>query len=299
MVATGEPSHRSGTTGDRSDLSAVRASSLTFTYAGASTPSIDGVSLKISSGEFVILTGPSGCGKTTLCRCLNGLIPSFYSGDLTGELIVDGMTVGKQTTAELSSHVGLVFQNPENQLFSLSIERDVAFGPENLGLDREETRRRVDWALRATGITDLKDRPPYELSGGQQQRAAIAAVLAMQPKIIVLDEPTSFLDPRSALEILEVISNLNRELGITVILVEHRLDLASKYASRVIVMDSGKIALDGTPRRVYGEQARLIGIGLPRVITLFNLLQKAGLEFSQLPTTVEEGAQELRRMMSR
>jgi energy-coupling factor transporter ATP-binding protein EcfA2 len=280
-------------------LSIIGASNLTFTYAGAPRSSVEDVSLEVSPGEFVVLTGPSGCGKTTVCRCLNGLIPNFYSGDFTGELVVDGMNVKEHTTAELSSHVGLVFQNPENQLFSLSIERDVAFGPENLGLSREETRRRVDWALEVTGITDLKDRPPYELSGGQQQRAAIAAVLAMQPKIIVLDEPTSFLDPKSALEILEVISDLNKKLGITIILVEHRLDLASKHANRVIVMDSGKIVLDGTPKQVYGEQARLIGIGVPRVITLFNLLQKGGLEFSQTPTTVEEAAQELRKMLSR
>lgn len=280
-------------------MSIIGASNLTFTYAGAPRSSVEDVSLEVSPGEFVVLTGPSGCGKTTVCRCLNGLIPNFYSGDFTGELVVDGMNVKEHTTAELSSHVGLVFQNPENQLFSLSIERDVAFGPENLGLSREETRRRVDWALEVTGITDLKDRPPYELSGGQQQRAAIAAVLAMQPKIIVLDEPTSFLDPKSALEILAVISDLNKKLGITIILVEHRLDLASKHANRVIVMDSGKIVLDGTPKQVYGEQARLIGIGLPRVITLFNLLQKRGLEFSQTPTTVEEAAQELRKMLSR
>ena len=280
-------------------MSIIRASNLSFTYAGAPRSSVEDVSLEVSPGEFVVLTGPSGCGKTTVCRCLNGLIPNFYSGDFTGELVVDGMNVKEHTTAELSSHVGLVFQNPENQLFSLSIERDVAFGPENLGLSREETRRRVDWALEVTGITDLKDRPPYELSGGQQQRAAIAAVLAMQPKIIVLDEPTSFLDPKSALEILEVISDLNKKLGITIILVEHRLDLASKHANRVIVMDSSKIVLDGTPKQVYGEQARLIGIGVPRVITLFNLLQKGGLEFSQTPTTVEEAAQELRKMLSR
>ncbi len=207
------------------------------------------------------------------------------------------MNVKESTTAELAPHVGLVFQNPENQLFSLSIERDVAFGPENLGLDRDETRKRVDWALDVTGIAGLKDKPPYELSGGQQQRAAIAAVLAMQPKVMVLDEPTSFLDPKSALEILEVISNLNKQLGITIILVEHRLDIVSKHANRVIVMDNGRIVLDGIPRDVYGEEARLIGIGLPRVTTLFNLLRKEGLEFSQTPTTVDEAAGQLRKVL--
>jgi len=280
-------------------LSIIRANHLTFTYTGAPKPSVQDISVDISSGEFVVLTGPSGCGKTTICRCLNGLIPNFYSGDFAGELVVDGMNVKEHTTAELAAHVGLVFQNPENQLFSLSIERDVAFGPENMGLSRDVTRKRVDWALDATGITDLKDKPPYELSGGQQQRAAIAAVLAMQPKVIILDEPTSFLDPKSALEILEVVSTLNEQLGITIVLVEHRLDIVSRHANRVIVMDDGKIVLDGTPRDVYGEQARLIGIGLPRVTTLFHLLRKEGLEFSQTPTTVDEAAIELRKMLNK
>ena len=280
-------------------MSIVQANHLSFTYTGASKPSIDDISIGISQGEFVVLTGPSGCGKTTICRCLNGLIPNFYSGDFAGELIVDGMNVKDHTTAELAPHVGMVFQNPENQLFSLSVERDIAFGPENLGLIREETRKRVDWALDVTGISHLKDKPPYELSGGQQQRAAIAAVLAMQPKVMILDEPTSFLDPKSALEILEVISDLNKKLGITIILVEHRLDIVSKHANRVIVMDSGRIVLDGTPGDVYGEHARLIGIGLPRVTALFNLLQRDGVRFTRTPTTVEEGVDVLRKMLSR
>lgn len=277
----------------------VQADHLTFTYAGASKPSIKDLRFEISAGDFVIFTGPSGCGKTTVCRCLNGLIPNFYSGDFSGKLLVDGLDVQEHTTAELASHVGLVFQNPENQLFSLSIERDIAFGPENMGLSREETRRRVDWALEATGITGLKDRPPYELSGGQQQRAAIAAVLAMQPRLIVLDEPTSFLDPKSAVDILQVIADLNKKLGITMILVEHRLDIASKYATRVMIMDDGAIVLDGPPSQVYGEQARLIGIGLPKVTSLFNLLQKDGIQLSRIPSSADEGATELRKMLSR
>jgi energy-coupling factor transporter ATP-binding protein EcfA2 len=280
-------------------LSIVQANHLSFTYTGASQPSIEDISIGIAPGEFVVLTGPSGCGKTTICRCLNGLIPNFYSGDFVGELIVDAMSVKQHTTAELAPHVGMVFQNPENQLFSLSVERDVAFGPENLGLSREETRKRVDWALDVTGISSLKDKPPYELSGGQQQRAAIASVLAMQPKVMILDEPTSFLDPKSALEILEVISDLNKKLGITIILVEHRLDIVSKHANRVIVMDNGRIVLDGTPKDVYGEHARLIGIGLPRVTALFNLLQRDGIRFAETPTTVDEAVDVLRKMLSR
>ncbi len=253
------------------------------------------VNLKIEEGEFVVLTGPSGCGKTTLCRCLNGLIPSFYNGTLTGRITVDGLEIRDHPTSELARHVGMVFQNPDNQLFSLSVERDVAFGPENLGLPRAEIRKRVEWAMQVTGISDLRDRAPYELSGGQQQRAAIASILAMQPGIMVLDEPTSFLDPRTAEEIIYVIADLNRKLKITTILVEHRLDIVSQYATRVVVMDEGRIALDGEPAEVYGEKAHLIGIGLPRVTLLFHQLRRAGAKLHSNPVTLEEAAEELRR----
>jgi energy-coupling factor transporter ATP-binding protein EcfA2 len=258
---------------------------------------MEAVSFSIEKGEFVILTGPSGCGKTTLCRCLNGLIPNFYSGELTGELEVDGVNVEGKTTAELAAHVGFVFQNPENQLFSLSVERDVGFGLENFGLPREEAIERVRWAMRSTGIFELRDKAPYELSGGQQQRAAIAGILAMRPSVLVLDEPTSFLDPKSAEEIVSVIAKLGHDLGLTIILVEHRLDIVSRYANRVIVMDGGKIQLDGPPRDVYNDRARLIGIGLPRVTMLSHLLRKDGFNLSN-PITVEEASNAIRGLLT-
>jgi energy-coupling factor transporter ATP-binding protein EcfA2 len=257
------------------------------------------VNIEIEKGEFVVLTGPSGCGKTTLCRCLNGLIPNFYSGELTGELEVDGISARDKTTAELATHVGFVFQNPENQLFSLSVERDVGFGLENLGVPRDEALERVDWAMGATGIRDLRTKAPYELSGGQQQRAAIAGVLAMRPGIIVLDEPTSFLDPKSAEEIIGVIAKLSRELNLTTLLVEHRLDIVARYANRVIVMDKGKIELDGSPANVFNDQARLIGIGLPKVTLLFHLLRSAGFAMVRNPVTVEEASSDLRRLLAK
>jgi energy-coupling factor transporter ATP-binding protein EcfA2 len=277
-------------------LPAIEAKKLSFTYAGAEKPSMEDVNLSIEKGDFVILTGPSGCGKTTLCRCLNGLIPNFYSGELRGDLLVDGLNVDGRSTAELATHVGFVFQNPENQLFSLSVERDVAFGLENLGVAKEEAIERVNWAMKATGIFDLRNKAPYELSGGQQQRAAIAGVLAMRPSVLVLDEPTSFLDPKSAEEIVEIIAKLSRELQLTTLLVEHRLDVVSRYANRVVVMDNGKIALDGTPREVYNDEARLIGIGLPKVTMLFHLLRKDGFDVNN-PITVEEATVELKRLL--
>ena len=278
-------------------MPAISARNLSFTYAGAEEPSMDSVNLSVEKGEFVILTGPSGCGKTTFCRCLNGLIPNFYSGNLTGELAIDDVNVSGKSTAQLASHIGFVFQNPENQLFSLSVERDVAFGLENLGIPREEAIERVNWAMQATGITVLREKAPYELSGGQQQRAAIAGVLAMRPNVIVLDEPTSFLDPRSAEEIIGVIAKLNRELRLTTLLVEHRLDIVSRYANRVIVMDKGKIVLDGSPSQVYDDHARLIGIGLPKVTTLFHLLKRDGFTLAVNPITVEQAAEGLRRLL--
>ena len=280
-------------------MAAISARNLSFTYAGAEKPSMENINIEIEKGEFVVLTGPSGCGKTTLCRCLNGLIPNFYSGDFRGDLELEGVNVKDKTTAELASRVGFVFQNPENQLFSLSVERDVGFGLENLGVPREEAIKRVDWAMEVTGISDLRGKAPYELSGGQQQRAAIAGVLAMHPGIIVLDEPTSFLDPKSAVEIVDVIAKLSRELDLTTLLVEHRLDIVARYANRVIIMDQGRVALDGPPSEVFNEQARLIGIGLPKVTMLFHLLHYEGFELTRNPVTVEEASADLRRLLAK
>jgi energy-coupling factor transport system ATP-binding protein len=271
-------------------MALIETKSLTYTYPGAEKPSISDVSVKVEKGEFVLITGPSGCGKTTLCRTFNGLIPQFYQGELKGEITVAGLEAAKHPTYEMAKHVGLVFQNPENQLFALSVEKDVAFGLENLGFDRQEMRKRVDWALNLTGISDLRERSPHEMSGGQQQRVAIAAVLAMQPEIIVLDEPTSFLDPLSAEKIFEVIHDLNKKLGLTVILVEHRLDLTAKYANHIIIMDQGKVRFDGETRSILSnEETRLIGVGIPKATLLYEMLKKDGANLNSVtPLSSEE-----------
>jgi len=262
-------------------MAVIETKNLTYAYPGGTKPSISDVSIKVEKGEFVLITGPSGCGKTTLCRCFNGLVPHFYQGELKGEITVAEMDTTKHPTYEMAKHVGLVFQNPENQLFALSIEKDVAFGLENLGVSREKMRKRVDWALNLTGVYDLRERSPHEVSGGQQQRVAIAAVLAMQPEIIVLDEPTSFLDPLSAEKIFEVIHELNRRLGITVVLVEHRLDLTAKYANHIIIMDEGRVCSDGATREVLStEEARLIGVGIPKATLLYQMLKRDGMPLS-------------------
>ncbi len=276
-------------------MAIIDIKNLTYTYPGATNPSINNVSLKVEKGEFVLITGPSGCGKTSLCRCFNGLIPHFYQGELKGEVTVAGIDTQNHHTYEMAKHVGLVFQNPENQLFALSIEKDVAFGLENTGVSREEMRRKVDWALNQTGIYDIRERSPHEISGGQQQRVAIAAVLAMEPEIIVLDEPTSFLDPLSAEKIFEVIYKLNREQGITVILVEHRLDLTAKYTNHLVVMDQGQVRFEGNPRDILSnEETRLIGVGIPKATLLYQMLKKQNLNLSdQTPLSSEELADQL------
>jgi energy-coupling factor transport system ATP-binding protein len=279
-------------------LPIIDAKALTYTYPIGPKPAFEDVTIKIEKGDFVILTGPSGCGKTTLCRCFNGLIPHFYGGKLEGEITVTGLHVTKHPIHVLAQHIGLVFQSPENQLFALSVEKDIAFGLENLGIPRKEIRSRVDWALKTIDIYELKDRAPYELSGGQQQRVAIASVLAMQPKVIVLDEPTSFLDPLAAKNILEVINNLKKDLGITIILVEHRLDLAAKYANRVLVMDKGKVILDGNPRDVFSsEEVRLVGVGIPKATRLYQTLKANGIDLKKIPLCSEEASQTIREAL--
>ncbi len=279
-------------------LAIIETKNLTYMYPGETKPSLIDISITIERSEFVVLTGPSGCGKTTLCRCFNGLIPHFYGGELEGDLTVAGLKVVEHQIRDLARRVGLVFQNPENQLFALSVEKDVAFGLENLGRPRKEILKRVNWALQTTGIEVLRERAPHELSGGQQQRVAIASVLAMQPDVMVLDEPTSFLDPLSAQKIFEVIYELNKNLGMTIILVEHRLDLASKYADHVIIMDEGRVVLDGEPREILDSiKARLTGVGIPKAIMLYQALKEDGIHLKRAPITSEEAIQQLHEVL--
>ena len=278
----------------------VEARNLSYTYPAQNIAAISDIDLNIERGEMVVLTGPSGCGKTTLCRCFNGLIPNFYGGELKGDLTVHGLSVKESSTSSLAQHVGFVFQNPENQLFALSVEKDIAFGLENIAFPRDEMRKRVDWAMDIVGISDLKDSAPFELSGGQQQRVAIACVLAMQPDLLVLDEPTSFLDPVAAKNLFEIVSRLNKDLNLTTILVEHRLDLLSTYATRFLVMDKGRIVADGSPREVLmSKNVEPLGIGLPKVTRLFQMLSAQGVVLGQPTISVEELAQAIRKRANR
>lgn len=274
----------------------VEIRSLSYTYPDAEKPTLTNINLTIERGSFVVITGPSGCGKTTLCRCFNGLIPHFYGGKLEGDLIAYGLSINEHSTSELAEHVGFVFQSPENQLFALSVEKDIAFGLENLGVPREEMVKRVEWAMDMVGIRELREKAPFELSGGQQQRVAIASVLAMKPEIIVLDEPTSYLDPVSAKNLFDVVHTLNKELSLTIILVEHRLDLLSSYADRIIIMDKGVIKADGEPRRILTSKDVIsLGIGIPKVTRIYQLLKEDGVDLGEPPVSVNELVTAIRR----
>jgi len=281
-------------------MKTVEVRSLTFTYAGAVKPAIIDVDFVVEEGEFVLMVGPSGGGKSTLCRCMNGLIPHFYEGEYKGKVTVFGMEVDKTPTSVLSQYVGMVFQNPQNQLFSLSVEGDVAFPLENLGLPREEIIERVEEALNLLNITHLRDRSPFELSGGQQQRVAIASVLAMRPKIIIMDEPTSYLDPVSAASLLTTVNELRRKLGLTIILVEHRVDLAAYFANRLAVVAEGKIVYDGPPRKFFEEyDPHPLGVSMPRVARLSIAMRKHVNSWNEICLSPEEFEEEVVKHVGR
>ncbi|HKT21043.1 MAG TPA: ABC transporter ATP-binding protein [Nitrososphaerales archaeon] len=267
---------------------------LSFRYPEAPRDAVSHFDLRIPAGEIVVLAGPSGCGKSTLLRAVNGLIPHMYSGEYAGEVKVAGESVKGSDMRDLSQRVGFLFQNPENQIFMFTVERDVAFGLENIGIERSEMRARVDEALRLLGISDLAQRAPHELSDGQKQRVALAGVLAMRPRLVILDEPTSLLDPKTAGELVELVGRLRRELGTTFVVVEHRLDLLVKVADRLVVMNEGRKVLEGGPHEVlFGEEAESYGVATPAVTKLQKMLAREGMATGSSLLDAAELAKEL------
>ena len=238
----------------------IEVDNLTVKYS--QRVALRGLSFRVRRGEFILLTGPSGCGKSTLARCLVGLIPHSSLAQMTGRVVVDGLATMEHSVSELATHVGLVFQNPATQLFCLTVEEEVAFGPRNLGLPPQEVAERCRFALAATGIEHLRRRRVNSLSCGEQQRVAIAAVLAMRPNILVLDEPTSNLDLKGTKRVLETLDRLRREHGLTILVIEHRLGEVGRLADRVMVMNEGRIVADGTPQQVFGQRGLLAELGI-------------------------------------
>ena len=255
----------------------IRVENLNFAYPGVDdTPGVavfTDLSLEIEEGSFVAILGGNGCGKSTLAKHFNSIL--LPCG---GKVYVFGMdTMDDDKLIAIRRCTGMVFQNPDNQIVANVVEEDVAFGPENLGVSSPEIRRRVDNALKQVGMYEYREHAPHLLSGGQKQRIAIAGIIAMEPKCIVLDEPTAMLDPRGRKEVMQTILQLNREKGITVILITHHMDEAAK-AQRVIVMSKGSIAADGTPEQVFSqvELMHSIGLGAPETVELCYELNKIG-----------------------
>lgn len=222
----------------------IEIENLGFTYPSRDTPTLQGITTHVPSGAFVLLTGPTGCGKSTLLRTLNGLIPHASAGTLTGSVCLNGKVIATRPLATTCQQVALLFQNPDDQLFCTLVEDEIAFGLENLGFPTEEIKRRITVALEQVGLPDFASREIASLSGGQKQRVALAAVCAMQPQVLLLDEPTSHLDPKGTRDILDIVARLNREMGITVILATHRTKEVARLCDRVWLMDEGRLCLD-------------------------------------------------------
>lgn len=255
---------------------------------------LKGINLNIKNGEFVAVLGRNGSGKSTLAKHFNALLLPTR-----GKVYANGLdTADDSRLFDIRSSVGMVFQNPDNQIVAATVEDDVAFAPENLGMPPAEIRKRVDESLAAVGMTEYKHAEPQQLSGGQKQRAAIAGVLAMLPKCIVFDEPTAMLDPRGRDEVMAAIRKLNRENGITVVLITHYMDEAAE-ADRIIVIDDGKIAFDDVPKKVFSNMRELkkLGFDSPQVTELLNLLKAEGLDVETDILTVEDCAAQIARAL--
>jgi energy-coupling factor transport system ATP-binding protein len=252
----------------------IEIKDLWYTYPGRSEPTLKGINLKIEEGEFVLLTGPTGCGKSTLLKTLNGIIPHESGGIFSGSIKIAGTETGDSNQMELSRRVGLVFQNPDDQIFSTTVEDEVAFGPENLCFEREEIDKKVGEALQMVGMSGHRLDSTNALSGGQKQRVCIASMLAMMPEILAMDEPVSQMDPAGTQEILNTVRDLNRKLKITILLVEHRLHELAPFADRVVIMDSGKIIFDQPASKAFDqlEVFHRLGLRVPEPVELCHTL---------------------------
>ncbi len=271
-------------------MSIIEFKNVTFRYESDEEgvvlpPAVKDFSLTISEGEFIAILGHNGSGKSTLAKLSNGLlIPE------KGTVIVDGMdTKNEDDDIKIKQTVGVVFQNPDNQIVATIVEEDVAFGPENLGIEPSEIRRRVDDSLKIVGMYKYKDHEPHKLSGGQKQRVAIAGIIAMEPRCIVLDEPTAMLDPEGRRDVMNAIKRLNRELGITVVFITHYMEEACE-ADRIVVMDDSRFLMDGTPKEVFADtdKIRSIGLDVPQTCQLAKMLKNDGYKLKNDLLTIDE-----------
>ena len=273
--------------------SIIEVKDVTFTYSGAQRHALERVSLAVAEGEFVGVIGSSGAGKSTLAGVMSGAVPHHFSGELYGACLVDGKDTCEVTLTDVSRLVGSVLQDIDAQFVASNVRDELLFGLENFGVAHDEIPARMQQALETVGIEDLRDREIATLSGGQKQKVAIAAILALRPRVLVLDEPTAALDPASSTLVFETLREVNRSAGITVVVIEQKVALLSEYCSRVVVFDQGKLVFDDTPRKVFshGERLREIGVDSPRVARVSNSLAAMGLcELGEPALSVDEAA---------
>jgi energy-coupling factor transporter ATP-binding protein EcfA2 len=275
-------------------MAIIQLDNVTYKYPLTHSPALQNINLQVNEGEFVAVIGPNGAGKSTLCYTLAGFVPHFFKGELTGMVEVAGAESNKSNLHEWVLNVGLAFQNPFNQISGAkyTVFEEIAFGLENTGVPRDEMIQRVTDALKLTGISDLADRSPYSLSGGQQQRVALTSILVMQPKVLVLDEPTSQMDPIGTREVFGVIRTM-AEQGMTVILVEHKMEWIANFADRVIALHEGQIILDGKPSEVLTSDMLIHkGFGISRYTSVARKAKEMGLwKSDKLPVTLDEAVE--------
>ena len=273
---------------------------LSFTYKDEKNPALQEVSLTIPDGGFLGVIGPAGAGKTTLARAVSGMIPHLYPGDFYGSVSVNGMDTFEASLLDLSRQVGMVFQDVDSQLISPVVEDEMLYGLENFAVSREEIPGRIEEALQKVGIADLKERSIGSLSGGQRQKVAIASILALKPRVLVLDEPTGELDPRSSRRVFTLLKELNEEQGITVILIEQKIMLLCEFAKQLAVLSEGRIFRQGDTREVLADAEELLALGVncPRVTTLSRTLSARNGEEQPVCINLDEAENMVRRLIS-
>ncbi|MHA2009741.1 MAG: energy-coupling factor ABC transporter ATP-binding protein [Promethearchaeota archaeon] len=258
-----------------------------YRYKGNEEYALNNINLRIESDKFILLCGETGSGKTTLIRCMNGLIPQFYSGFYKGKVFVDSKDTADTPIADLSTEVGIVFQNPENQLIAMNVEHEIAFGLENLGIHPKEIAKKIEESASLAEIEHILDKAPFELSGGEQQRVAIASILVLEPRVLILDEPTALLDPFMAKKIIGLIKEIQLERNITILISEHRLDLVVPLAEQMILMAKGKVVEHGTCDDVInGMNFQNLNLNRPVIYTIFNRLKEENLFRGKIPLSI-------------
>jgi len=278
-------------------MNLVKFDNFYYRYKGNEEYALNNISLNIEDSEnkFILLCGETGSGKTSLIRCMNGLIPQFYAGFYKGKVFIKGKDTTETPIADLSTEVGIVFQNPENQLITMNVEYEIAFGLENLGVPPKEITYRIRESASLTEIEHILDKAPFELSGGEQQRVAIASILVLEPRILILDEPTALLDPYMAKKIINLLQEIKGEKNITVLISEHRLDLILPFTDQLILMKNGKVIEHGSSEKVInGENFQNLRLNKPVIYSIFNKLKKENLYNKNIPTSISEAIKSLK-----